>query len=789
MTRALTNIIYILIFFFSYLATFAQNKKIDSLLFVLKSAKEDTNKVNILNALSTNLCVTNADSALPLANEALKLAQKIGSQKGIGEAYHSISNCYSVKPNIEKQIEFLLKELKVDEEIDDKNKIIRCYRDLGSVYRSQPNKCNTSVEYFMKSIQILNELLEKVKQKNVPDEIKDIKKKIARTYSIIGVTEWESGQYSNAITHHLICLKIWEELKDNRGIANSYNNIGIVYDALGNFEKAIEYHKLSLKYRKIFLEQERKNLSSNDIDNSKNGEANSYNNLGVVYEKQGNLFILKKDSINAMLQFDAALENFNQALKLFEETKNASGIPMSYDNIGNIYSDKKLYDKAMEYLSKALSLREEKACGNCKLDYSATLISIGSLNFKQNKPKEALARLSEALAISKEMGSKENIKNCSELLAKVYYSLGDYKMAYHYFEKYNNMKDSLLNEESYKQVAEMSAKYETDKKEIQIKLLEKDNEKQDIESKKQRIITYAISGGLCLVILLALFILRGYKQKKKAHLIISRQKQEVENKKQIIEEKNKDITDSINYAKRIQQSKLPKIEEIQSSFSQSFILFKPKDIVSGDFYFFKRDSQTVFIAAADSTGHGVPGALMSMIGSEKLEDAVTKKTNTSDILNQLNKSIKTALHQYEESESARDGMDIALCKVNLENKLLTYAGANRPFWLIRNGSNKLEEIKATKKAIGGLTEDNQYFNSHEFELVSGDTFYLCTDGFADQFGGEHGKKLMNKTFKEILIEIQNKTMPEQEKHLNNFIEKWRAGSEQVDDILVIGIRL
>ena len=283
------------------------------------------------------------------------------------------------------------------------------------------------------------------------------------------------------------------------------------------------------------MDQERKNLNPNEIDNQKNGEANSYNNLGVVYEKQGILLLQKKDIINATYQFDLALENFNQALKLFEETKNASGIPMSYDNIGYIYTDKKLYDKAMEYLSKALQLREEKSCGNCQLDYSATLISIGSLNFNQNKQKAALVSLLEALTISKQLGVKENIKKCCEILSKVYYSLGEFKIAYHYFETYTSMKDSLLNEESYKQVAEMSAKYETDKKEIQIKLLEKDNENQEIESKKQRIITYAISGGLFLVILLALFILRGYNQKKKAHLIISQQKQEVENKKQIIE--------------------------------------------------------------------------------------------------------------------------------------------------------------------------------------------------------------------------------------------------------------
>lgn len=271
--------------------------------------------------------------------------------------------------------------------------------------------------------------------------------------------------------------------------------------------------------------------------------------------------------------------------------------------------------------------------------------------------------------------------------------------------------------------------------------------------------------------------------------IINLQKAEVEKIKQIIEEKNKDITASINYAKRIQQAKLPRKDEIYSSLPQCFILFKPKDIVSGDFYFFHKNNDSIFIVAADCTGHGVPGAFMSMIGSEKLDDAVAHSSDVSEILKHLNVGIKHSLHQSNNDESTRDGMDIAICSIVLKESIVKFAGANRPFWLIRNEEKEIEEIKGTKKAIGGLTDDNQHFDSHEIILKKGDTFYISTDGFADQFGGQYGKKLMTKKFKDVLIEIQDKSMQEQEKHLNDYIENWKSGIEQVDDILVIGIRI
>lgn len=266
------------------------------------------------------------------------------------------------------------------------------------------------------------------------------------------------------------------------------------------------------------------------------------------------------------------------------------------------------------------------------------------------------------------------------------------------------------------------------------------------------------------------------------------QKAEVEKSKFLLEEKNKDITDSLNYARRIQQAQLPRIEEIYASLPNSFILFKPKDIVSGDFYFFHKNHDRVFIVAADCTGHGVPGAFMSMIGSEKLTDAVLQSSDTSEILNHLNRGIKNSLHQSEHVDSTRDGMDIAICSIDTKNKTLKYAGANRPLWIIRNGKTEVEEIKGTKKAIGGLTDDNQHFDSHELQMQEGDTFYIFSDGYADTFGGLYGKKLLSKNLKKLIIRIQDRSMPEQEKYLNDFLENWKAEKEQIDDILVIGVR-
>ena len=267
------------------------------------------------------------------------------------------------------------------------------------------------------------------------------------------------------------------------------------------------------------------------------------------------------------------------------------------------------------------------------------------------------------------------------------------------------------------------------------------------------------------------------------------QKFELEKKNELIAEKNKEMTDSLNYAKRIQAAILPKSELISKAFPESFILYLPKDIVSGDFYSFIKKNNKVLIAAADCTGHGVAGAIMSMIGSSLMNQIINEKgiTEPGEILDQLNAGIIDALKQTE--NASHDGMDVSLCAFDLEKMEVTFSGANRPLWLVRN--ENLEVFKSDKFPIGGLQiEHTESFMDHHIKLQKGDAIYLFSDGYADQFGGMLGKKLMTKKFKEILISIRDKSMHEQGVHLHQFIKDWMGGEfEQVDDIMVIGIRI
>ena len=272
--------------------------------------------------------------------------------------------------------------------------------------------------------------------------------------------------------------------------------------------------------------------------------------------------------------------------------------------------------------------------------------------------------------------------------------------------------------------------------------------------------------------------------------IIKKQTAEVVAQKEEIEKKSQDITDSIHYAKRIQHAILPNLETINKSLPNSFVLFKPRDVVSGDFYWFaqveKNGKSLALIAAADCTGHGVPGAFMSMIGNTILHEIVITNniTSPSKILSELHLGVRTALKQSE--NESRDGMDIALLCIEVDTGITTYAGANRPLWIVKN--EDLAEIKATKAAIGGFTDEAQVFAEHSFEFKKGDSIYMSTDGYADQFGGEEGKKFMTKKFKEVVINAQKMNMIAQQSYLDETIENWRGHNEQVDDILVIGVR-
>lgn len=292
---------------------------------------------------------------------------------------------------------------------------------------------------------------------------------------------------------------------------------------------------------------------------------------------------------------------------------------------------------------------------------------------------------------------------------------------------------------------------------------------------------------LAIFLLIAVIMLRLVRQIAKAD---EEAKRKIEESNQIISQKNKDILDSINYAKRIQSAILAPRDEIFSTFRDSFILYKPKDIVSGDFYYYSLVDNHALIAAADCTGHGVPGALMSMIGNDLLNHITRERkvTRPGEVLDLLHKGITNVLKQDGRHGETRDGMDIALLSFDLKNRgQIQYAGAYRALIIVRDG--EMIEYKANKFPIGNAAMERDNFTNNVIEVKPGDMCYFFTDGYADQFGGEQGKKFMMKKFQRLLVEVSNLPVAEQEKKLDHAVESWRGDHEQVDDILVIGIRV
>lgn len=606
-----------------------------------------------------------------------------------------------------------------------------------------------------------------------------------------------------ALVYYKQALEIHKKSRNQEGIAYSLIDIGTIHNVQGQPNRALSYYLRALKIQEVI--------------GDKSGAAYSLINIGHIYKNQR--------------QLDQALECFLKSLKLQQEIGNEHGVAFSLNNIGSIYHGSQKWDKALEYYTKSLQIRESigdkegiavslncialihmnKGQSEKSLEYllrslhtyeeigdkegiTYSLNDIGEIYKQQGNYSKAHEYAQKSMNLAKELGYPENIKRAARLLAEIYAFQKNYKLAFEHYQLFSSMKDSIFNTESKRQITEMQTKYQTEKKESKIKLLEKDKVVSASENKRQRLVILLIAAIAAGAALVAFVIFRSLK-------LVRQQKTVIEEQKKLVEEKNKDITDSINYAKRIQQAILPPIDLVYSTLQDSFILYKPKDVVSGDFYFFTQKGSKILLGAVDCTGHGVPGAFMSMIGHDQLNHIIIEKgiIQPSEILNKLNKGIKQSLKQNEgqgEGET-KDGMDVALVSLELDTETgqeskarkckLEFAGANRPLYIISR--NELTEIKADKTAIAGHTETSYQFTHHELELQYGDTIYIFSDGFYDQFGGESGKKIMTKKFKKLLLEIQHKSMREQEKHLDDFVENWKAGTEQVDDILVIGVRL
>jgi serine phosphatase RsbU (regulator of sigma subunit) len=590
-----------------------------------------------------------------------------------------------------------------------------------------------------------------------------------------------------------LILSIGKKSSNKRMLCFALLRQGYFLDSRSENNKALE------KYFELLTEAEKINFIW--------GRLIAHNRIGSVYMKEkNNEFAIKQyhysiplakqinDSADlsenyAMLatiynnseRFDSSLYYNQKALAIREIFGGKINLANSYNNIGLTYKSLKDYDKSLEYLIKSLKIREQQR------DFkgmAGSNINIANVLKAQKKFKEALDFVNAGIEIAYKSKTGDFYLNGLFAKAEIFYKLNSFKESADQYRRCRTVNDSIKKESINKEVAELQSRYDSDKKDADLKLKEEQIKSKTAQNSKQKILIAASCLALLMALLAVFFIYRSFRLNKKNAVQLAF-------KNHLIEEKNKEITDSINYARLIQQSLLASESMLDKNLKEHFILYKPKDIVSGDFYWASESKEGFLLACVDCTGHGVPGAFMSLIGKENLDKAIVKTSSPKQILTELNKGVKRSLNQNSPGNSNRDGMDAAIVRIENNNAVskVYYSGANRPLWIIKKSTGTLEEIKATKQAIGGFTNDNQEFEEHELILNYGDMIYISTDGYADQFGSDKNKKLTTKRFKDLLLSLHKLKAQEQKQELEGFFMNWKGKSEQLDDLLVIGIKI
>ncbi len=602
----------------------------------------------------------------------------------------------------------------------------------------------------------------------------DYKKGLAETNTSLGVYYNRIGKLEESLKHYQKGLVLSEAIGNKKGIARAYSAIGLVYRDLDQYAKALDNCKKALA---IWTELDKTDKMSE-----------TWNFIGTIYK-------WSKDTVNAEKAYQKSLE-------LALQQNNLYNISSAKLNLGIIFQDKKQYEKAIKNYEE--SLEGFRTAENL----SGETFALNSLAISYNlanQPQKGLIYAIQSHELCKKIGYSENLINSSHTLYDTYRRLGKYKEAFEMQQYYYQVKDSVLNVENQKKALTTQLEFENEKRLLEIK---KAQENKNIiaaaEKKKQLIITISIIICFLITIVFTLFLFNRFK-------LIKKQKEIIEEQNHTVIEKNKEITDSITYAKRLQEAILPSFDDVKKHLPGSFIYYRPKDIVAGDFYWMETvktngsETNTVLIAAADSTGHGVPGAMVSVVCSNALNRTVLEfgVTEPGEI---LDKTREIVLETFTKSnKDVKDGMDISLVSIQKQasgKSIIKWAGANNPLWYIESSvsssaapdnrrgveNKELKEIKADKQPVG-KTDEPKPFTTHTMELEPGSGIYIFTDGFADQFGGPKGKKFKYKPFGELLLSISDDLPEVQSEKINLEFENWKKELEQVDDVCVIGIKL
>lgn len=592
---------------------------------------------------------------------------------------------------------------------------------------------------------------------------------IAHAFNVKGNIYIDMGEYDSAMEFYLKSLEVFEEIENLNGQAIALSGLGDINQLTGRPQAAIEYYK--------------KAIAIDSMQNYAPGIAASMVNMGGAYHR--------------MFEFDMAHYYYTKAGEIHQEIGNTTGYANALNNLGLLLMDQEDDEGAMVYYKKSLhlsdSIKDTEGMSTTNSNLGAAEYNLGNYN-----------KAIQYCLVAKELAERDSMVDGQYMACKClrnsYKALGDYERAFEYAMITSELEDSLHNVSSMRDITQLEMKYGFDKvlltdslahqEELKIQKAEKraSDAKKDAEIQKNRWIITASIVGLLVLLFYAIILLRSNKARKKANKLIREQKNAVEHQKEIVEEKNKEILDSINYAKRLQEAILPPNRLVKEWLPQSFILYKPKDIVAGDFYWMESLNGWIYFAAADCTGHGVPGAMVSVVCSNALSKALIEegKTKPSELLDRARELVIERFGRSE--EEIKDGMDLALCALNWETGELQYAGANNPLWIIRRGVEEVEEIKADKQPIGKYGEEKPFTN-HMVKLNPGDSIYIFSDGYPDQFGGERGKKYKSGKMKKYLLSIRDKEMQEQRALLSEEFENWRGDIEQIDDVCVIGVRV
>jgi serine phosphatase RsbU (regulator of sigma subunit)/Tfp pilus assembly protein PilF len=715
----------------------AQSRSIDSLLTLLQTTQQDTSKVTIYAALCRAYMVelNDMDKVMEYATKLQTVSQPIANKKGLAGSTFYLGLSHWTKGNYEPALANFRHAMVLFHELNIKKSEIACYINIGQIYTAM-GKFQEARTNIKKGLQLNQEINDKLTMQG--------------GYISLGSIYSVEGNYTEAIDNYLKALKIAEERNDVVTASCANNNIGDVFYAQNKLDQALAYYKRAL-------------INSEAIKETRMS--------GSIYTGIGNVYWKKKQYA------DALIYHFKD-LKSKADYGDKQGIGIACFQIGLDYLSLHQLQKALSYELKSNTLFKQIKYTKGIIDASG---GVGKIYEEQKEFSKALIYFNEMLSTAKEIEYREGIRDAYENLASVYKKSNMHERALAYTELFHNEKDVLLNKDNFKQVAELNTRYETDKKEKEILLLIKDQQLNAKIIKQQQLVRWGLIGGLILLSISIGSIYRRYRFKQKANEILKVQKEE-------IQQKNLLITDSIEYAQTIQEAVLPSQQQVQLLFPGSFILYKPKATVSGDFYWIADTANRWICAVADCTGHGVPGAFMSLLGYNMLENIIKSADAIipATILDALEQEITTRLPGNNPNELSKHGMDLSFISIDKENNCLEFAGAHNDLYIVRN--QELIELKADKMGLGGNAKNTQFTN-RSILLEKGDMIYLFTDGFPDQKGGSYNKKFYYQPFKELLVSISELTPDEQKLKLDAVHKNWMGEkNDQTDDILIVGIK-